>query len=114
MRFKVMRQETVYDIMRKCMTENQQTGRDNFKAEVLGSIVLANYGTKRTYRVDDVDFSMTPKSTFDWKGRSVSYMDYFKEQYAIQIKDPNQPMIISTPKVNFEFITYINNLNLNL
>lgn len=100
MRFKVMRQETIYDIMRASISEDQQKGRDNFKAQILGSIVLANYGMKRTYRVDDVDFSKTPKATFNWKGRDVTYVDYFKEQYGIIIKDPNQPMLLSTPKVS--------------
>jgi aubergine-like protein len=105
MRFKVMRQETVHDILKACISDPQK-GRDNFKAQILGSIVLASYGMKRTYRVDDVDFSMTPKSTFNWKGRDISYVEYFKEQYQITIKDPNQPMLISTPKVIFIFLLF--------
>lgn len=100
MRFKVMRQETVYDILRSCCAADERTGRDAFKAQLIGSIVLANYGKQNTYRVNDVDFSTTPKSTFKWKDREISYMDYFKEQYSIQIRDSNQPMILSMPKVS--------------
>lgn len=113
MRFKVMRQQTIYDILRACISEDQQKGRDNFKAQILGSIVLASYGMKRTYRVDDVDFNMTPKTTFNWKGRDISYMEYFKEQYGINIKDPNQPMLLSTPKVSLIFngFQFFENLN---
>lgn len=108
-----MRQETVYDILRECCAENDKNGRDNFKAQIIGSIVLANYGKKRTYRVDDVDFSTTPKSTFEWKGRTISYVEYFKEQYGIVIRDQNQPMLLSKPKVR----SLINNeylINCNL
>lgn len=96
-----MRQETVYDILRSCVAEDSQKGRDNFKSQILGSIVLANYGKKRTYKIDDVDFTKTPKSTFEWKGRTVSYIDYFKEQYSINIKDGNQPMLLCKSKVSF-------------
>lgn len=95
-----MRQETVYDILRSCCAADEKTGRDAFKNQIIGSIVMANYGKENTYRVNDVDFSTTPKSTFDWKGKITTYMEYFMEQYKIQIRDPNQPMILSKPKVS--------------
>lgn len=98
-----MRQETVYDILRSCCATDEKSGRDIFKTQLIGSIVMATYGKENTYRVNDVDFSITPKSTFDWKGKTTSYMEYFKTQYEIQIRDPNQPMILSKPKVSLNW-----------
>ena len=47
----------------------------------------------KCYRVDDIDWSMTPSSKFtDHIGKEKSFMDYYKKQYNITIKDPKQPM----------------------
>jgi aubergine-like protein len=48
-----------------------------FTKAVLGCIVLTGYNN-RTYRVDDVDFDLTPRSTFKLRsGESISYVDYY-------------------------------------
>ena len=50
--------------------------------------------------MDDLDFSKSPTNTFlDHTGREKSYMDYYREQYNIQIKDPKQPLLLSRSKV---------------
>jgi aubergine-like protein len=42
---------------------------------------------------------MSPRSTFtNEKGEEISYMDYYKAQYGITIKDPDQPMILHRMK----------------
>jgi len=50
--------------------------QDLFKTEIVGSIVLTDYNNK-TYRVDDVDFSASPESVFNWNGKAVSFGSYF-------------------------------------
>lgn len=42
----------------------------------LGKIVMTDYN-KRTYRVDDVAWRVTPKSTFKMRDGDVTYMDYY-------------------------------------
>lgn len=92
-----MRQETVYDILRSCSNNNGDGWQEVFKREIIGSVVLTDYNN-RTYRVDDVDFSSTPSSTFDQKGQQISYVDYYQQRYQLVIRDIKQPMLVSNPK----------------
>ncbi|VVC90369.1 unnamed protein product, partial [Leptidea sinapis] len=66
--------------------------------KLLGCSVMTNYN-KRLFRIDHIDLTMTPKSTFEKKvdGETVkiSYIDYYKKNYGIDIMDWDQPMLIS-------------------
>ncbi|KAH8341627.1 hypothetical protein KR059_012367 [Drosophila kikkawai] len=90
---KVMRTETVYDILRRC-SQNPSRHQDEFRMNVLDLVVLTDYNNK-TYRINDVDFGQTPRSTFDCKGKSVSFVEYYLAKYNIRIRDQNQPLLIS-------------------
>lgn len=58
-----------------------------FQQSMIGSIVLTDYNNK-TYRVDDVDFSLNPLSTFLYKNNeTLTYVEYYKRRYQITIKD---------------------------
>lgn len=91
-----MRLETVYDILQDCIRKMRDY-KDSFIKQVVGCTVLTDYNNK-TYRIDSVDFSSSPASTFMKKNVEVSYMDYYKKSYDIVIKDPKQPMLVSKPK----------------
>ena len=80
----------------------KRCGKDSLKVEaekgLLGTSVTTRYNNK-TYKIDDVDFDASPKDTFvNSKGEDVSYYTYYKTQYGIDIKDPNQPLLIHKPK----------------
>lgn len=94
--YQVMRQETIYDILRNCRQENERNWKDEFKKEIIGSIVLTDYNNN-TYRVDDVAFGDSPLSTFMQKKKEVSYVEYYNTKYNIQIRDQKQPMLVSNP-----------------
>ncbi|KAJ9584895.1 hypothetical protein L9F63_020750, partial [Diploptera punctata] len=94
---KVMRQETVLDLLNECANENSTDYKNLFKKTILGAIVLTDYNN-RTYRVDDIDFNTTPASRFDRSGKSTSYMEYYYQKYEIRIRNENQPMLITKPK----------------
>ena len=53
---------------------------------------------KKTYRVDEIDFDMCPRNTFSLKEQEISYSDYYKTKYDVQITDFNQPLLISIDK----------------
>lgn len=72
---KVMRTETVYDILVRS-SQNPARHQDEFRMNVLGLIVLTDYNNK-TYRINDVDFTKTPLATFSCKGRDVSFTEYY-------------------------------------
>lgn len=52
--------------------QNNKDSKQEITSILLGSTVITHYNNK-TYRVDDIDFSMTPLSTFDQNGTQVSF-----------------------------------------
>lgn len=65
---------------------------------MIGSVVLTDYNN-RTYRIDDVDWAVTPASTFDKSdGTKISYIQYYKERYQLNIREMKQPMLVSRAK----------------
>lgn len=93
---KVMRMETVYDILTKC-TKSCPDYQEEFRRQVLGLTVLTDYNNK-TYRINDVDFSKNPTKTFKCKEKDVSFVEYYYQKYHIRIRDSNQPLLISIAK----------------
>lgn len=96
---KVMRQQTIYEIMKEHQTKADW--QDSFKREIIGSIVLTDYNNK-TYRIDDVDFTMTPQSTFPkWNKATqteeeITILDYYlNHNKNIRIKDAKQPLLVA-------------------
>ncbi|XP_055592753.1 protein piwi-like isoform X3 [Uranotaenia lowii] len=94
---RVMRIDTCYHMLQQCMNQRGNF-RDNFTRMVLGTVVMTTYGTNKTYTISDVDYNLTPESSFETKNGSLSFMAYFKEKYNITIRDPRQPMLVSRSK----------------
>ncbi|KAJ8925852.1 hypothetical protein NQ315_009704 [Exocentrus adspersus] len=93
--FKVMRIDNVYDMMLECRGANM---RREFQSKVIGNVVLTYYNNK-TYRIDDVDFSKTPDSTFPMRdGRQMSFVEYYQQKYNIRIQAREQPLLVSRSK----------------
>ncbi|XP_035903682.1 protein aubergine-like [Anopheles stephensi] len=93
---RVLRTDTCYKMLQ---TVQRQPGsfRDNFRKQVLGAQVMSVYNQKM-YKICDVDFNVSPSSSFSTKdGSSITFMDYYKKQYNITIRDPKQPMLVSMP-----------------
>lgn len=69
-----------------------------FAMQVIGVVVLTDYNNN-TYRVDDVDWQVSPENTFKMKdGSEISYMQYYKQKYNIRIKEIKQPLLVSRSK----------------
>ena len=69
------------------------------KAALEGQIVMTLYN-KKTYRVDEVDFSQNPMSTFHLRkeDKEVSYVDYYRSRYPnARVNDMKQPLLVSRP-----------------
>ncbi|EDW02949.1 protein aubergine [Drosophila grimshawi] len=92
---KVMRNDTLYHVLSKVIRESDDF-QSAFKREVIGSIVLTDYNN-RTYRIDDVDFAVSPLSTFNSKNGDISFVEYYKKRYNIVIRDIKQPLLVSRP-----------------
>ncbi|XP_022162768.1 piwi-like protein Ago3 [Myzus persicae] len=97
---RVLRVEPVIQIMMEIMMNsknNNKDGKQEIMAALCGSTVITHY-TRKTYRIDDIDFTMNPLSTFVRNDSEVSYKDYYKTTYNIEILDLMQPMIITKSK----------------
>jgi len=94
---KVIRTDTVYDQMRMINDRRPQNYQQSVDRALLGSIVMTRYN-KKTYRIDGLDWTLSPGSTFDQNGTQKSYQDYYKEKYSCVIRDARQPLLISRPK----------------
>ena len=66
--------------------------------------VLTSYGSFRAYRIESIDFEKSPINTnINIKTpegvKTVSIFNYYKNQYRIDIKDKEQPLLIAESKM---------------
>jgi|TARA_B100000780_G_C20932787_1_gene371851 aubergine-like protein len=54
-----------------------------------------NRYNKKTYRVERIEYGMSPETTFDKNGTQVSYQEYYKTRYNENVADANQPLLIN-------------------
>lgn len=74
---KIMRSETVYDIIVRVRNESREDFRKALEKTLLGTTVLTDYNNK-TYRIDDIRYDLCPTDTFPTKDGEISYVDYYK------------------------------------
>uniref|UniRef100_A0A182SST8 Piwi n=1 Tax=Anopheles maculatus TaxID=74869 RepID=A0A182SST8_9DIPT len=90
---RVLRTDTCYKMLQN-MQRQPGSFKDNFRRLVIGAHVMSVYNQKM-YKICDVDFSVSPSSSFGTKdGSSITFMDYYRKQYNITIRDPNQPLLV--------------------
>ncbi|XP_035670589.1 piwi-like protein 1 [Branchiostoma floridae] len=96
---KVLRTETVLDMMQSIYQSSSGRGfQEACTKQLVGEVVLTRYNNK-TYRIDDISWDENPRSCFTFHtGEQVSFVDYYKKSYNINIMDDCQPLIISRPK----------------
>ncbi|XP_038044639.1 piwi-like protein 1 isoform X1 [Patiria miniata] len=95
---KILRTETVLDMLAEIQQTKGAGWRDVAKRVLAGEIVLTKYNNK-TYRVDDIDFNIDPMNTFDkLDGTKITYAQYYRDAYGLNISDLGQPLLVSNPK----------------
>lgn len=83
---KVMRLDTMLDLLVQVRDQAGRNFQEEFKNRALGLVVLTDYNN-RTYRIDDVNFKLTPRNTFPKKnGTEITYMAYYFEVCSIRQK----------------------------
>ena len=95
---KVLRTDTVYEQIQGI----QKRGGSNFHRDceklLLGTIVMTRYNNK-TYRIDDINWDMKPSDSFEYKGRQITFAQYYAEKYNKSIRDPKQPLMTVLPSL---------------
>ncbi|KAL4105103.1 hypothetical protein QTP88_020376 [Uroleucon formosanum] len=97
---RVLRVQTVFQIMTDIMMNAKNNNTNSIQeimAVLCGSTVITLYN-RQTYRIDDIDFTLNPLSTFERNGVEVTYKDYYKKMYDIEIRNLQQPMLITKAK----------------
>ncbi|KOC68594.1 Protein piwi [Habropoda laboriosa] len=95
---KIMRQETLLDILNDCYERNRHDYKTAYANQVMGLVVLTDYNNN-TYRISDIDYDTNPRSTFQLRnGENISYMDYYRNKYQIKIRNETQPMLVTRLK----------------
>nr|XP_020027809.1 piwi-like protein 4 [Castor canadensis] len=97
--YKVLRNETVLEFMTDlCYNTGMSCFTQICEKQLIGLIVLTRYNNK-TYRIDDIDWTVKPTHTFQRRdGSEITYVDYYKQQYDITLSDLNQPVLVSLLK----------------
>lgn len=84
------------------LLRNNMRGAGDFKEAIkqqyIGKLVMTSYDHS-IYRVDDVDFTKNPMCTFHdrKKNADVTFVDYFKNKWRVEIEDKAQPLLVGTP-----------------
>lgn len=73
---KVMRTDTIYDLLQETLRADPGNFQNSFKQKVLGMTVLTGYNNS-TYRIDDVDFSLSPMNTFKKRDQDITIKQYY-------------------------------------
>ncbi|XP_064073590.1 piwi-like protein Ago3 [Vanessa tameamea] len=95
---RVLRTQSVLSLIKETVQAEGANWKRAMSDKLIGCSVMTTYN-KKLFRVDSIDDSMNPRSTFEKneKGEMVkiSYIEYYKKNYGIDIMDVDQPMLIS-------------------
>lgn len=92
---RIMRTENVLEAMVNLRLMSKQQFKEAAFKSLVGTTVLTRYNNK-TYKIDDIMWDSNPKATFETHdGRSISYIQYYKSQYNIDIVDIEQPLLLN-------------------
>uniref|UniRef100_A0A8C9SV08 Piwi-like protein 2 n=1 Tax=Scleropages formosus TaxID=113540 RepID=A0A8C9SV08_SCLFO len=95
---KVIRNDSVLDVMNAIYQQSKESFQDECVKELEGSIVMTRYNN-RTYRIDGIDWTKSPKDTFTLlDGTQTTFIDYYSKNYGITIKELDQPLLVHHPK----------------
>ena len=82
--------ERIFELKQSSQTNHQW--QQIVRMEFSGKSIIADWGNKRTYRVDDVCFDVTPLThEFIWNDEPIKLASYFQVVYNKVVSDPNQP-----------------------
>jgi aubergine-like protein len=66
-------------------------------AEISGRSVLTSHN-QMLWRVDFIDWNRSAASTFDVKGKAVSFQQYYLERYKVKIPEAKAGVLVHIPK----------------
>ncbi|XP_069895705.1 piwi-like protein 4 [Dipodomys merriami] len=97
--YKILRNKSVLELLTDL---EHSAGMSEFtqicEKQLIGRVVLTRYNN-RTYRIENINWSLKPVHTFRRRdGSEISYVDYYVQRYGIALSDLNQPVLVSLLK----------------
>lgn len=90
---KVVHTRTLLEVL--CMYRDRGGDwMEEARAYLEGRVVMARYGNRRCYRIEEIVFTMSPMSHLSTED-GLTYIEYFKTRYQETISSSNQPLIRS-------------------
>jgi hypothetical protein len=94
---KIVRNETVLNyidnLIKVHKDKDKEERRNQIRAELIGKVVMANYGKTSYYTVQDIMFDELDKIVLE--GTNTTLRTYYEDKYKIQIKNPKQPLLVA-------------------
>ncbi|XP_021166031.2 piwi-like protein 2 [Fundulus heteroclitus] len=95
---KVLQNDSVLDVMNMLYKQSKENFKDICTKELVGAIVITRYNN-RTYHIDGIEWDKSPNDTFTlMDGTKTTFLEYYRKNYGITIKDMNQPLLLNRPK----------------
>lgn len=95
---KVLSQRSVHEVLSDLSISSDDQFREKARAAIVGTVIVTRYNNN-LYRVDDILFDKSPLSTFESNEGEITYMEYYRRNYNIEIKDPHQPLLLNLRKL---------------
>ncbi|KAG5875466.1 Piwi-like protein Ago3, partial [Gonioctena quinquepunctata] len=91
---RVMRTQNAHELLCELRISDPGRFKETANSNLIGSCIFTRYNNK-TYTIHDVAWDMSPMDTFPTRdGRNITFVEYYKTQHNIVIKDVGQPLLI--------------------
>lgn len=97
---KLINRTTVLDLIRDQMSHlrgDHSRLREVVQQEIIGQTVITKYNNK-TYKIDEIVWNKTPRDSFERKTGPITFLEYYRQSYRMNIEDHDQPLLLSNPK----------------
>lgn len=108
--WKVVQTDNMWNQMLEIQSKNKANYKEVTESSMIGLNVVTPHNFK-CYKITAIDWASTPTTTFPKNGAQVSFVDYYKIAYGIQIKNLAQPLFNVQPS---EKQRRVGNVNIKL
>lgn len=96
---KIIRDTTALECIEEIKAYSRGQNLENaLNNEMKGMIVMAKYGNFKCYRIEQVLVNENPANSFPGREGSITYLEYYRKQYNLEIKNPRQPLLVPFDK----------------
>ena len=95
--------DNAWDQIMAIQKDHQQNFKEVIRQSLKGRKITPKYEQGTTYIIENIHWDKNPKTTFLTKNNNqeMSFAQYFKREYGLEIKDMEQPMIVGVHKGSF-------------